>query len=79
VDIDYGADGAEPKMEYLSATEPLQVEARHSVDVSAQYCNLDRISVTVNGQPYKLTCESQSQFLFNTSKCEPIQVKNTEP
>ena len=79
VEIDYGVDGAAPKMEYLSATKALQVEARHSVDVSAQYCNLDRISVTVNGQPFALTCEPQSQFLFNTSKCEAIQLKNTEP
>ena len=79
VNIDYGVDGAAPKMEYLSTTKAVQVEARHSVDVSAQYCNLDRISVTVNGQPYALTCETQGQFLFNTSKCEPIQLKNAEP
>jgi hypothetical protein len=77
--FNYGIDGSDPKTGILSGTKVLEVDAHRSVAGSAQYCDLDRISLTVNGKPFTLICETQTEFPFSASKCDPIQLKDVRP
>jgi hypothetical protein len=70
IDVNYSIDGDE----YKSGVMGLKLSARHFVDVKITYCNVSRVEVLLNGQPYDLQCEGQAQFIANPSKCSRIQL-----
>jgi len=80
--IDYSVDGGAEQHEFLNdpvRNGPLRVEAHSYVDVSIRFCEIPRVQVFVGGQPYKLSCEYQEQYIANSSKCARIQVESVQP
>jgi hypothetical protein len=75
--IDYSVDGGTTEHAFLN--KPVHVEARQYVDVSTRYCNTPRVSVYVDGHPFKLTCEYQAQYIANDSTCTRITKESAAP
>ena len=75
VSVNYSVDGSEYEHEFLKV---LKVSARQFVDVKITYCDIPRVEVLLNGQPYDLQCEKQDQFIGNESQCKRIQLVPTD-
>jgi hypothetical protein len=71
VSVDYSVDGNGYTDEIV---KDLKVSARHFVDVKIVYCDVSRVEVLLNGQPYDLQCEKQDDFIGNQSQCKRIQL-----